>query len=206
MLLYNVNRDLRIMIKRTIDIFLSILGLVVLSPLFLVLCLLQKLRNPGRIFYSQERIGKDGKPFMILKYRTMIEGAEDDGIPLLAEEDDERLTPFGKWMRNRHLDELPQLWNVLRGDMSFVGYRPERLYFISLIMEKRPDYVELYKMRPGVTSIATIENGYTNTMEKMIRRLDLDLDYMRHQSTLLDINIMIRTFLSVFFGKHRGKS
>ena len=201
MLLYNVNRDWRIMVKRIIDIFLSISGLIVLSPLFLVLYLLQKLCNPGRVFFSQERIGKGGKPFMILKYRTMIEGAEDDGIPLLAEEDDERLTPFGKWLRRHHFDELPQLWNVLRGDMSFVGYRPERLYFISLIMETRPDYVELYKMRPGVTSIATIENGYTNTMGKMIRRLDMDLDYMRHQSTMLDMKILGMTFLNVFFGK-----
>ena len=131
----------------------------------------------------------------------MVPNTEEDGIPLLAEVNDERLTTFGKYLREHHIDELPQLWNVLKGDMSFVGYRPERKYFIDKIMTQRPDYAELYRMRPGITSMATLYNGYTNTMEKMIRRLDMDLDYLNNFSLLLDMKIVANTFLSVIAGK-----
>ena len=138
---------------------------------------------------------------MIYKFRTMIVDAEKDGRPVLEQTDDPRLTPFGKMLRKRHLDELPQIWNVLRGDMSFVGYRPERKYFIDKIMEHNPDYALLYVSRPGVTSNATLYNGYTDTMDKMLRRLDMDLDYLRNRTIALDLKIIFETAFSVGGGK-----
>jgi len=188
-------------IKRTFDCILALICLIIFSPLFLV-CYIGIRKEDGRpVIYSQERIGKGGKPFMILKFRTMKEEAEKDGIPQLAEKDDERLTPFGKWLRKHHLDELPQLWNVLRGDMAFIGPRPERKYFIDKIMEHDPRYELLYQIRPGVTSYATLYNGYTDTMEKMLRRLELDLYYLEHNSLWFDMKILIKTFLKIVVGK-----
>lgn len=188
-------------IKRFFDIVCSLVGIIIFIPVYIVIYILLKSTSRGPAIFKQERIGKDGKPFYIYKFRTMIPNTEEDGIPLLAEVNDERLTSFGKFLREHHLDELPQLWNVLRGDMSFVGYRPERKYFIDKIMEQRPDYAELYRMRPGITSKATLYNGYTNTMEKMIRRLDMDLEYLNNYSLLLDMKIVTDTFLSILFGK-----
>ena len=187
--------------KRTADVIGSTCGLVLLSPVFLAIYAGLKLTTSGPAMFRQERIGLGGRPFCIYKFRTMVVNTEADGLPRLAEADDERLTRFGKFLREHHLDELPQLWNVLRGDMPFVGHRPERKYFIDKIMELRPDYADLYAMRPGITSMATIYNGYTNTMAKMIRRLDMDLDYLRHQSFWLDVKIVFTTFTSILFGK-----
>lgn len=189
------------MTKRLCDILFSVIGLLVCSPVFLIVYIGLKCSCRGAALFKQERIGRRGKPFYIYKFRTMVENSENNGMPQLAEANDERLTRFGKFLRSHHLDELPQLWNVLRGDMSFVGYRPERKFFIDRIMALRPDYAELYAIRPGITSMATIYNGYTNTMEKMLRRLDMDLDYLHHQSLLLDIRIIAITFLSIVFGK-----
>lgn len=189
------------LIKRAIDIIGATAGLIVLSPLLLIISVVVKLTSRGPVIYWQERIGLHGKPFCIYKFRTMVDNTEEDGIPLLAETNDERLTKAGKVLREHHLDELPQLWNVLVGDMSFVGYRPERKFFIDKIMERRPDYAELYRIRPGITSMATLYNGYTNTMDKMIRRLDMDLDYLNHQSLWFDIKILANTFLSIVSGK-----
>jgi lipopolysaccharide/colanic/teichoic acid biosynthesis glycosyltransferase len=179
----------------------AVLGLVLFSPLLLAIYIGQKLTYKGPAFFVQERIGKGGKPFNIYKFRTMIVNNENDGIPQLAEANDERLTKFGKFLRSHHLDELPQLWNVLKGDMSFVGPRPERKYFIDQIMEIDPRYELLYSIRPGVTSYATLYNGYTDTMEKMLRRLELDLYYMEHYSWKSDIKLLSKTFFSLFFGK-----
>ncbi len=189
------------MVKRSLDIAFSAVGLVLFSPLFIAIYVALKVSCPGAAIYRQERIGRAGKPFYIYKFRTMVENTEEDGIPQLAEENDSRLTKVGKFLREHHLDELPQLWNVLKGDMSFVGYRPERQYFIDKIMELRPDYAELYRIRPGITSYATLYNGYTNTMEKMIRRLDMDLDYLHNMSLIEDAKILINTFLSIVAGK-----
>ena len=127
--------------------------------------------------------------------------AEKDGSALLAGDNDSRLTRSGKFLRQHHLDELPQLWNVFVGDMSFVGPRPERKFYIDQIMERNPKYELLYKIRPGVTSYATLYNGYTDTMEKMLRRLDLDLLYLDHHSFLFDTKILLKTFTSIVFGK-----
>ena len=188
-------------IKRAIDFLLALVCLVLFSPLFLI-CYIGIRREDGcPVIFSQERIGRGGKPFMILKFRTMKEEAEKDGVPQLAEKEDSRLTPFGGWLRKHHLDELPQLWNVLRGDMDFIGPRPERKYFIDKIMEHDPRYELLYQIRPGVTSYATLYNGYTDTMEKMLRRLELDLYYLEHRSWWLDTKILFNTFLNIAFGK-----
>lgn len=188
-------------IKRSIDFLLAFVCLILFSPLFLI-CYIGIRREDGcPVIFSQERIGRGGKPFMILKFRTMKEEAEKDGVPQLAEKEDSRLTPFGGWLRKHHLDELPQLWNVLRGDMAFIGPRPERKYFIDKIMEHDPRYELLYQIRPGVTSYATLYNGYTDTMEKMLRRLELDLYYLEHRSWWLDTKILFNTFLNIAFGK-----
>jgi lipopolysaccharide/colanic/teichoic acid biosynthesis glycosyltransferase len=187
--------------KRIFDFFMALAGLILLSPVFLIIYLGQKLTYKGPAIYVQERIGKGGKPFNIYKFRTMIVNNEQDGIPQLAEVDDDRLTKFGKFLRSHHLDELPQLWNVLKGDMSFVGPRPERRYFIEKIMEHDSRYELLYAIRPGVTSYATLYNGYTDTMEKMLRRLELDLYYMENYSWRFDLEIIWKTFVNVLAGK-----
>lgn len=187
-------------LKRTGDCLGALGGLLFLSPVFLVIYLIQKIEGEDPVIYKQERIGKGGKPFNILKFRTMKVSAEKEGIPQLAQIDDNRLTKVGKFLREHHLDELPQLWNVFVGEMSFVGYRPERKYFIDKIIEHNPDYVLLYVSRPGVTSNATLYNGYTDTMEKMLRRLDMDLDYLRNRSIMLDFKIILVTILSVTSG------
>ena len=185
------------LLKRVGDVMGASLLLLLLSPVFLFIYVRQKLTAGGPVIYSQERIGKGGKPFLIYKFRTMVVDAERDGVPQLEQEDDPRLTDFGRTLRSHHLDELPQLWNVLKGDMSFVGYRPERQYFIDKIMEHNPNYRLLYWVAPGVTSQATIDNGYTDTMEKMLRRLDMDLDYLRHRSLWLDAKIIFKTVFNI---------
>lgn len=189
------------MMKRLFDFSLAAFSLFLLSPVFIVSFLAVKLSSKGPGIFRQERIGLHGKPFMIYKFRTMVVNEEDEGTPQLAEINDERLTKIGAWLRSHHLDELPQLWNVLKGDMSFVGYRPERQYFINQIMAIRPDYQMLYDIRPGITSLATIYNGYTNNMEKMIRRLDMDLDYLNHMSFCEDLRIIFLTVVNILAGK-----
>ncbi|MGM9733283.1 MAG: sugar transferase [Prevotella sp.] len=187
--------------KRTVDVIISAITLVVFSPLFLYCYIIIKKEDGGPAIFSQERIGLHGKPFYIYKFRSMRTDAEKDGPALFCQESDDRLTKAGKFLREHHLDELPQLWNVLKGDMSFIGPRPERKFYIDQIMEHNPDYVKLYQIRPGVTSYATLYNGYTDTMEKMLRRLDLDLYYLDHNSLLFDMKILWMTFTSIVFGK-----
>ena len=187
--------------KRTLDIVISAITLVVFSPLFLYCYIMVRKEDGGTAIFSQERIGLHGKPFFIYKFRSMKMNAEEDEPLLFSQNNDERLTRIGKNLREHHLDELPQLWNVLKGDMSFVGPRPERKFYIDQIMKHNPDYVKLYQIRPGVTSYATLYNGYTDTMEKMLRRLDLDLYYLDHNSLLFDMKILWMTFTSIVFGK-----
>ena len=185
------------LLKRLCDLLGAMVLIIILSPVFLIIVVLQKILNPGPALYSQERIGRGGKPFKIYKFRTMVVDAEKDGIPQLEADNDTRLTDFGRMLRRHHVDELPQLWNVLKGDMSFVGYRPERQYFINQIMEHNPNYGLLFCSRPGVTSLATIENGYTDTMEKMLRRLDMDLEYFQTRTLWMDLKIILRTVFSL---------
>lgn len=179
-------------VKRLSDVVLSFLGLIVLSPLMLCIAIILKLQGGGSVIYKQERIGLHGKPFTIYKFRTCREGAEAMG-PMLSMPDDDRVTPTGRVLRDRHLDELPQLWNVLKGDMSLVGPRPERKFFIDKIMKYDSRYERLYVLRPGVTSDATLHNGYTDTMEKMLKRLDRDLYYLENRSLLMDVKIIAET-------------
>ena len=177
--------------------------LILTSPLFLLSYILIKMDDGGPAIYRQERLGRFGRPFNIYKFRSMRLDAEKFG-PALSHsggDDDPRLTKVGKFLRAHHLDELPQLWNVFCGDMAFIGYRPERKFFIDQIMEHDPRYSFLYQIRPGVTSYATLYNGYTDTMEKMLRRLNYDLYYLEHRSFWFDIKTLWLTFISIVFGK-----
>lgn len=187
--------------KRFFDILLALLSMVVFSIPILVIYLAIRIEGGGGTIYKQERIGRHGRPFTLYKFRSMHTNAEMDGQPMLFLNDDPRLTHVGRFLRAHHLDEFPQLWNILKGDMSFVGPRPERKYYIDQILQLRPDYVRLYALRPGIFSMATLYNGYTDTMEKMIRRLDMDLDYLEHQSLWLDIKIIWLTATAIITGK-----
>lgn len=190
----------QLFIKRFCDIVFSLIGLILLSPVFLFVYFILKKQGDGKIIFSQERIGYKGKPFTIYKFRTMKEQAEPDG-PQLASKYDGRLTQIGKLLREHHLDELPQLWNVLKGDMTMVGPRPERRYFINKIMKYDSRYQYLYELHPGVTSEATLHNGYTDTMEKMLKRLDRDLYYLENRTLKMDFKIIVETATSIVFGK-----
>lgn len=192
--------DSELCIKRAFDIVVSAVMLVVLLPVYLVLSLLVWYTSEGPIFYKQERIGLHGIPFDIIKFRTMRVHAEN-GTPQITLDNDDRVTKVGKYLRKYRLDELPQFWNILRGEMSIVGPRPERRYFINQIEEKAPYYCMIYKIRPGLTSWGPIHVGYTDTLEKMIRRLNYDIVYIENMSLGLDIRIMFYTLGVIFNGK-----
>ena len=193
--------DAELCIKRAFDIVASALGLILLSPLFALIALQVKLSSRGPVFYSQERIGLYGLPFHIYKFRTMVTDAEADGVPQITHDNDPRITKIGHWLRKYRLDELPQLWNILRGDMSIVGPRPERPFFIEQIMKEAPYYCLLYKVRPGLTSWGPIRVGYTDTTEKMIERLNCDIVYVENMSLLLDLKILFFTTGVIIKGK-----
>lgn len=188
-------------VKRLFDIVASFLGLIVLSPVFLILCFLLWKKEEGSVFFKQERIGFHGKPFFILKFRTMPEHHSVKEQPQLTGANQVIQSPFCRFLREHHLDELPQLWNVLIGDMSFVGPRPERKYFIDQIMAVNPDYKFVYQMRPGLTSWATLYNGYTDTLEKMLIRLNMDLNYYTTRSLWMDLKIILTTVAFIVNGK-----
>lgn len=189
-------------LKRTFDFTLALVSLVLFSPVMLVIAILIRREEPdGDVIYTQERVGYKGRPFKLYKFRSMYMDAEKDNAPQLYQERDPRLTKIGAFIRAHHLDEFPQLWNVIKGDMSFVGPRPERQYFIDQMSAVRPDYKRLYALRPGLFSFATLYNGYTDTLEKMIRRLDLDIKYLENYSLWTDIKIIFLTSQSIIFGK-----
>ena len=187
--------------KRLIDLFVAAVCLIVFSPLILICYIAVKREDGGPAIYKQERIGRFGRPFYIYKFRSMRMDAEKDGPALFKGKNDPRLTKIGQFLRTHHLDELPQLWNVFCGDMSFVGPRPERKFYIDQIMEIDNRYQYLYQIRPGVTSYATVYNGYTGTMEKMLKRLEMDLYYLEHRSFYLDAKILWLTFYKIVSGK-----
>lgn len=188
-------------LKRILDCVASGLGLIVFSPLFLIIWIAIRLESSGPAIFSQERIGYLGRPFTIYKFRSMRIDSEKDGHPALCSKDDSRLTKVGKFLRDHHLDELPQLWNVFRGDMSFVGPRPERKYFIDKIMQLNDSYERLYQLRPGLFSWATLYNGYTDTMDKMLTRLHMDIDYLENRTLVMDTKIIWLTVMSIITGK-----
>ena len=188
-------------VKRIGDFFLSGICMIVFSPLFLICYILIKREDGGPAIFKQERIGRFGRPFYIYKFRSMIVDAEKDGPALYQHKNETRMTKIGRFLRDHHLDELPQLWNVFKGDMAFIGPRPERKFYIDQIMQHDSRYVYLYQIRPGVTSYATLYNGYTDTMEKMLRRLEIDLYYLEHRSWWFDATILFKTFINIAFGK-----
>ncbi len=192
--------DSAMCIKRAFDIVASVVFMLLLSPLMLIIAVVIRLDSKGPVIYKQERIGHYGRPFNILKFRTMIANAEHD-VPALTADDDPRVTQVGRILRKYRLDELPQLWNILKGEMSIVGPRPERAYFISKIVELAPYYCLIYKIRPGLTSWGPIKVGYTDTIEKMVQRLNYDIVYMESMSLLLDIKIMLKTINVLVDGK-----
>jgi exopolysaccharide biosynthesis polyprenyl glycosylphosphotransferase len=184
-------------LKRLIDVAFSLLALIFLSPLILVLMIGVKLSSRGPIFLKQERIGRYGKPFTLYKFRSMVADAEKNG-PELARKDDDRITNFGKFMRQRKIDEIPNFINVLKGEMSLVGPRPERQFFIDQIVEKAPHYVHLQKVKPGITSWGQVKYGYAGTVDEMLKRLKYDLLYIENMSLFVDLQIMIYTLLAIF--------
>ena len=188
-------------VKRWLDFLLASICLILFSPLFLACYIAVKRGHDGPVIFKQERIGRFGRPFYIYKFRSMTVDAEAGGPQLSQQKKDKRLTKAGKFLREHHLDELPQLWNIFVGDMAFIGPRPERKFYIDQIMERDPRYVYLYQIRPGITSMATLYNGYTDTMEKMLKRLEMDLDYLKNRSWWLDAKILGLTFLKIVFGR-----
>lgn len=188
-------------LKRFFDFSASSVGIILLSPIFLVIYIILLCQRNGSPIFSQERIGYKGKPFIIYKFRTMSSTVEDEGPQLVAQPDTVNSTKLERFIREHHLDELPQLWNVLLGDMSFVGPRPERKYFIEQIMEHTDDYELIFEMRPGLTSEATLYNGYTDTMEKMLKRLDMDIRYLKNRSLGMDLRIIATTIWRIIGGK-----
>jgi exopolysaccharide biosynthesis polyprenyl glycosylphosphotransferase len=204
--LIQVNRELmplwQFTVKRIMDVVASIIALMLLAPLLLILAILVKTSSRGPIFFSQERIGKNGRPFQIFKFRSMFQNAEKNG-PQLSSEDDPRITSIGRFMRKTRLDELPQFYNVIIGDMSLVGPRPERQYYIDLITDEAPHYMHLLKVRPGITSWGQVKFGYASSVKEMVRRLHYDLIYIENMSLFLDIKILIYTVLIVL--QRRGK-
>ena len=190
-------------VKRIFDFVIAAVVIILSSPMFVFCYILVKREDGGPVIFKQKRIGRFGRPFYIYKFRSMRIDAEKDGPRLFkGDGEDPRLTKIGRFLRRHHLDELPQLWNVLKGDMSFVGPRPERAYYIKQIEKRDPRYYMLYQIRPGVTSYATLYNGYTDTIEKMLVRLNYDLDYLEHRSWALDLTIMLKTCLFILFGKN----
>lgn len=188
--------------KRLLDVTISLSASVVIFPVFAILAILIKRSSKGPVIYKQERIGRYGKPFYIYKLRSMVQDAEK-GTPALSSKNDNRITPIGKFLRKTHLDEIPQFFNVLKGDMSLVGPRPERQYYIEQIVEHAPHYTLLHKLRPGITSWGQVKYGYASSVEEMLERLPYDMIYLKNISLYMDFKIMIHTVMVAF--KANGK-
>lgn len=186
--------------KRFFDVFLSFIAIILLIPVYIVLAIGVKLSSPGSIFFFQERIGLNGKPFKIIKFRTMITDAEKSG-PQLSSSNDPRITPIGRFMRKLRLDEFPQFFNVLIGDMSLVGPRPERQFYIDKIVKIEPQFLHLTNVRPGITSWGQVKYGYAENVDQMLQRMKFDLLYLKNRTLALDLKIMLYTVLIVIRAK-----
>lgn len=199
---HQIMPDSQRILKRIMDIVVSSLALILLTPVYLFAAIMVKMGSKGPVFYSHERIGKNGKPFTMYKFRSMVQDAEKDG-PQLSSKTDPRITSFGRFMRKTRIDEIPQFWNVLKGDMSMVGPRPERRYYIDKIVERAPHYKYLHKVRPGITSWGQVKYGYAENVDEMVERLKYDVLYIENMSLIVDLKILIYTVLIVLQG--RGK-
>lgn len=188
-------------IKRVSDIILSALFLIIFFPIYLLIGLAIRIDSKGPVIYKQERIGYRNIPFNILKFRTMRQDAEKEGVPLLSSQTDDRVTNIGKFLRKYRLDELPQFWNVLIGEMSIIGPRPERKYFIDQIMKYAPYYALVHQVRPGLTSMGMVKYGYATSVKEMVERLKYDLLYLENMSLMNDMKIMVYTVKTVLSGK-----
>jgi exopolysaccharide biosynthesis polyprenyl glycosylphosphotransferase len=188
--------------KRWFDILASSFALLVTAPFLFFIALRIKFSSTGPIFYTQERIGQFGKPFHIIKFRSMYVNAEEQG-PKLTTDEDPRITPIGKWIRKYRIDEVPQFWNVIKGDMSIVGPRAERQFFAEKIIVAAPHYKLVWKVKPGITSLGMVKYGYASTVEEMLQRLKYDIIYIENMNLLLDLKILLYTISTVIYG--RGK-
>lgn len=204
--LIEVNHDVmpewQKVVKRLIDISVSLFVLIIFLPVFMVLALAVKLTSEGPVFFKQIRLGYLGKPFHIYKFRTMVVNAEADG-PRLSSKQDKRITPVGKWLRKYRLDEIPQFWNVLVGEMSLVGPRPERKFFVDQIVKLAPHYKHLHRVKPGITSWGQVKYGYAENVEQMIERLKFDILYIENRSIAVDFRILIYTIKTILQGRGR---
>ena len=188
-------------IKRVFDVILSTLVLLLFFPFGLIIGTLIKLDSSGPVFYSQSRLGYHNRPFNIFKFRTMYNDAEKDGTPQLSRDNDERITRIGHWLRKYRIDEIPQFWNVLMGDMSIVGPRPEREFYVKQILAREPAYSLVHQVRPGITSMGLVKFGYARESDEMLERLNFDLIYLENMSLVNDLKIMIFTIKTVMTGK-----
>ena len=188
-------------LKRLIDVIASALLTVLLLPVYLIVAILIKCDSRGPVFYTQERMGYHNKPFKIIKFRTMVCNAEENGQPQLSSDNDPRITRVGRVLRKYRIDELPQFWNVLRGDMSIVGPRPERQYFIEQILKRVPAYALLRQVRPGITSLGMVKFGYAKNVDEMVERLNYDILYLENMSLLNDFKILVYTIKVVLTGR-----
>lgn len=202
-LLIEVNDEImpfwQFVVKRIMDITISIIAMIILLPAYLTLAILVKTSSQGPIFFKQERVGKYGIPFRIIKFRTMYQNAEKSG-PQLSSTHDPRITPIGRFMRKVRLDEIPQFWNVIKGEMSLVGPRPERQFFIDKITEREPQFIQLNKVKPGITSWGQVKFGYAENVDEMIQRMKYDLLYLKNMSIAIDLKIMLYTIKIVLKG------
>ena len=186
--------------KRVIDVLFSITAIILLLPLIIFIAIKTKFSSPGNVFYSQQRVGYKGATFAIYKFRSMYADAEVNG-PQLSSDTDGRITPWGKIMRKWRLDEIPQLWNIIKGDMSLVGPRPERQFYTNQLIQIVPNYASLFLVKPGLTSLGMIEFGYASNLNELIERAEYDLIYIQKRSFLLDMTIILKTFLIILLGK-----
>ena len=204
--LLDINQDLmpewQANLKRISDVIFAMFILILGMPFFLIIAAIIKLTSKGNVLFKQERIGKDGLPFFIYKFRSMYTGSEKDG-PALSKSGDSRITPFGKFLRKSRIDEFPQFYNVLIGDMSLVGPRPERQFYIDQIVKIAPHYKHLNKVRPGITSLGQVKFGYAQNVEEMVERLKYDILYIENMSFAMDLRILLYTILVMAQG--RGK-